>query len=115
MIIEMAKLKKSKKTFSDILDKFVEEKDSLESRITFKSVEQINNLIKDVKNNYKSIEGCSIDENTPEGVRLKFNKEDRKGWCLIRQSAHDLSIVINIESDVLDGAKKILQDIEELY
>ena len=64
--------------------------------------------------NYQKIEDCLIDKDTPEGVRLNFTKDDRKGWCLIRQSAHDLSIVINIESDVTSGAKKIFKDIEQL-
>lgn len=114
IIIEMAKLKQSKKNISDVLEGFIEAKESLERRIMFKTSEEINQKIQSVKDNYQKIENCFIDKDTPEGVRLNFTKDDRKGWCLIRQSAHDLSIVINIESDVTSGAKKIFKDIEQL-
>ena len=114
IIIEMVKLKRAQKSFADILNGFIEEKDSLEKRINFESVDQINSLIQKIKDNYEKISECSINEDTPEGVRLTFNKSDRKGWCLIRQSAHDLSVVINAESDTFNGAKKILKDIEQL-
>ena len=112
IIIELSKLKNSKKNLSDILDGFVEEKESLEKRILFKTSEEISQKLYDVKENYNKIESCFIDEDTPEGVRLNFTKDDRKGWCLIRKSAHDLSIVVNIESDIEGGTKKIFQDLD---
>ena len=114
IIIEIAKLKQSKKNISDVLEGFIEAKESLERRIMFKTSEEISRKIQSVKDNYQKIEDCFIDKDTPEGVRLNFTKDDRKGWCLIRQSAHDLSIVINVESDVTSGAKKIFKDIEQL-
>lgn len=111
IIIETVKLKKQNKKLSDIISDFKDAKETKEIRISCKTKEQIEAKIKNLKNNYKRILGCNIDENTPEGIRLNFNLKDRKGWCLLRPSAHDLSLVLNIESDIKNGTEKILRDI----
>ncbi len=111
VIIEMVKLKKRGLNLFDEISEFQESKESEELRIPMDNSQQIEATISKFKENYKKIRGCEIDENTPEGVRLNFKLKDQQGWCLLRQSAHDLSIVLNIESDIHGGIEKILQDI----
>lgn len=111
IIIKLAKLKKQNKKLSDEISDFQDAKETKEIRIPLENKEQIEKNLKNFKDNYKKILGCNLDEDTPEGVRLNFNLKDRKGWCLLRPSAHDMSLVLNIESDTNAGMQKILQDI----
>ena len=111
IIIELAKLKKQNKKLSDEISDFQDAKETKEIRIPLENSEQIKKNLKNFQDNYKKILGCSLDKDTPEGVRLNFNLKDRKGWCLLRPSVHDMSLVLNIESDTYGGMKKILQDI----
>jgi len=111
IIIKLAKLKKQNKKLSDEISDFQDAKEAKEIRIPLENKDQIEKNLKNFKDNYKKILGCSLDEDTPEGVRLNFNLKNRKGWCLLRPSAHDMSLVLNIESDTDGGMQKILQDI----
>ena len=111
IIIELAKLKKQNKKLSDEISDFQDAKETKEIRIPLENSEQIKKNLKNFQDNYKKILGCSLDKDTPEGVRLNFNLKDRKGWCLLRPSVHDMSLVLNIESDTYGGMEKILQDI----
>ncbi len=114
VIIELVKMKKEGKKLSNFLDDFKEAEETKEVRISFKDISEIKDIMRRVESNFAKISGCSINNDTPEGVRLNFENDDEKGWCLIRQSAHDLSVVVNIESDIKGGAEKIFQNINEL-
>ena len=111
IIIEMVKQKREGKSLFGEISDFQDALESKEVRFSAESEEEINLRLENLKKNFINIPGCSLDENTPEGVRLKFSDDNHKGWSLMRKSAHDLSIVLNIESDVKGGAEKILQDI----
>lgn len=114
VIIELVKMKKEGKKLSNFLEVFKEAEESKEVRISCKNVSEINKIINSAEQNFSKIPGCSINDDTPEGIRLNFENDDEKGWCLMRQSAHDLSVVINIESDRKGGAEKIFRNIDEL-
>ena len=114
VIIELVKMKKEGKKLSNFLENFIEPEESKEVRISCENISEVNSMINYAEGNFSKIPGCSINDDTPEGVRLNFENDDEKGWCLIRKSAHDLSVVINIESDCNGGAEKIFQNINEL-
>ena len=115
MIINMVKLKKQGKKLSEEICDFKDSVESKEIRFDMDDEEQINGFLDTIKEECPKMPGCSLDEDTPEGVRLNFDifegKNNYKGWCIFRQSAHDLSVVLNIESDTEGGIEKILQNI----
>ena len=121
MIIEMMNLKKQGKKLSEEVAKFKDSKESKEIRIYKENKEEIEGYLDNMKEKCSNIEGCSEDYDTPEGIRFNFSICDRngwcfseyRGWCLFRQSAHDLSIVLNVESDDDGGVEKILQNIQQ--
>ena len=114
IIIELVKMKKNGGKLSDFVKDFKDAKESKEYRFSFKNSEQIDDMISFLKENFHHTKGCKIDENTPEGIRMNFDEKHGDGWCLIRRSAHDLSIVLNIESDSDGGVEKIFQNIDKL-
>ena len=111
IITEMVKLKREGKSLFDEISDFEDSLESKEVRFNAKTEEEINCKLNNLKKNFKNISGCSIDNNTPEGVRLNFSNKKHKGWSLMRRSAHDLSVVLNIESDIEGGTEEILRDI----
>ncbi|HKM29022.1 MAG TPA: hypothetical protein VJY37_05005, partial [Anaerovoracaceae bacterium] len=51
--------------------------------------------------------GCTIVEPNYEGIRLAFDNDKVKGWCLLRKSLHDPILPLNIEANTVGGCKVI--------
>ena len=118
IIINMVKLKNEKKKLSDEISDFKDSAETKEIRFPMENLEQIEGFLDTIREECPKIKGCSLDDDTPEGVRLNFEiieeKNIYKGWCIFRQSAHDLSIVLNVESDDEGGIEKIFQNISSI-
>lgn len=56
--------------------------------------------------------GLTLSENSFEGVRINFDKENGDGWALVRMSLHEPIMPVNFESDAKGGTKIIA---EKLY
>ncbi|MCL2312153.1 MAG: phosphomannomutase/phosphoglucomutase, partial [Firmicutes bacterium] len=117
IIIEMIKLKVDNKQIIDLCEGFKSAEETKEIRIKTKSRDpekEISKIIRKIENYYKKIPNCKIDSETPEGIRLIFDESNHNGWCLIRKSAHDPDIVLNIESYKKNGVLKIFSEIENI-
>lgn len=58
--------------------------------------------------------GVEIVKPNYEGVRLKFDKENGDGWCLLRMSLHDPIMPLNLESNVSGGVSVIAEKVREI-
>ena len=55
--------------------------------------------------------GWQVAQDSREGVRVSFDKENGDGWFLLRLSVHDPVMPLNIESDSKGGVQVILNQI----
>ena len=113
IIVELVNLKKIGKNFSDVLKKLKKPKESKEFRLEilcrdFKLYGEkiINDLIIYAKNK----ESWKIAPDNKEGIRISFDKNKGDGWLLLRMSVHDPVMPLNIESNLIGGAKIILHE-----
>ena len=53
-------------------------------------------------------EGWTVADDSREGVRVSFGKDDGDGWFLLRLSVHDPIMPLNVESDSTGGVDIIL-------
>jgi len=110
ILIEFAKLKKEGKEIQDLIAEY---KDPLEEKeLRFKILEEDfksygQELIKDLENYLDKKEDWEKVEPNYEGIRINCENSNEKGWFLLRLSLHDPKIVVNIESDIKNGAEKI--------
>ena len=106
IIIEYARLKKEGKEIADLIADLHEAKESLEIRLGFRTEnwrEYGNAVIESIKDIKHA--GFIVAPDNHEGVRVSIPA--LKGWFLVRMSVHDPIMPINIESDLIGGAKKI--------
>ena len=60
-----------------------------------------------------SQDGWEVVSPNYEGIRVKCNNEDEKGWFLLRLSLHDPVMPLNIESDIEGGVNKDCCQVEQ--
>lgn len=114
VIIEAVKLKKKDKSILSLINKFKIPAEQKEIRFTLKKEKQPVFEVNEIYNKIKKIcedVPCAIERDNVEGVRLNFHEE--YGWAIIRKSIHTDEMVINVESDISGGAKKILKYFEK--
>lgn len=114
IIIKMAQLKKEGKRLEDLIAPLKEPEESREIRIkiTEKDFKACGNAVLSGLEAYaKKQEGWSIAQDSREGVRVSFDKENGDGWFLLRLSVHDPIMPLNIESDSKGGVQVILDKI----
>ena len=62
--------------------------------------------------------GASLVSPNYEGVRINFDNEQVKGWCLLRKSLHDPKLPLNVEvtkgscSDIVRVIDEFLADFD---
>jgi phosphomannomutase len=118
IILEMIALKKSGKTFANLLSGFVGSKEKKEIRIKIRGDDTLScskKVLNAFKRYFKEIKSCELDEDNLEGVRLKFNSRWQEGWCLLRSSIHDPVLVLNVESYVKGGGDSILKSLRPFF
>lgn len=106
LIIKMAQLKSEGKELEQLIATL---KEPVESReIRFKIEESDfkacgNRILKNLEEYAKQQEGWILADDSREGVRVSFSKEDGDGWFMLRLSVHDPIMPMNVESDSAGG------------
>lgn len=113
ILIEMARLKKEDRDISELIKDLKHSLESEEKRIKitcedFKHYGE--SIIEDLKEYAAKFDGCSIEPNNYEGIKINFKEED--GWALLRMSLHEPLFVINMESYSEGGVKSIFSKLE---
>lgn len=111
LIIKMAQLKKEGKSIESLIENLKEPVESREIRfkITEKDFKACGNRILENLEAYaKEHNGWVLADDSREGVRVTFSKEDGDGWFLLRLSVHDPIMPMNIESDSIGGVDTIV-------
>lgn len=111
IIIKMAQLRKEGKELSTLTASLKEPVESKEVRfkITDSDFKSTGNRIIEELNEYaEKQEGWNVADDSREGVRVSFGKEDGDGWFLLRLSVHDPIMPLNVESDSAGGVDIIL-------
>lgn len=112
IVITMVNLKKEEKSIRDLLSALKEPVESKEIRIkiTDKDFRETGNRIIDELTQYAKLKkDWIVADDSREGIRVSFNKENGDGWFLLRLSVHDPILPLNIESDRVGGVK-IIED-----
>ncbi|MGG7174827.1 phosphomannomutase/phosphoglucomutase [Clostridium neonatale] len=114
ILIKMAKLNMRGKEIGDLIEDLKLPYESLEFRIDIKKnnfKKYGMNIINDLENYISLKNGFNIVKNNYEGIRVNCDKNNGDGWFLLRLSLHEPVLVLNIESNIKDGAKIILEQI----
>ena len=116
LLIELARGKKQGYTLQSLIESLEEPKESVEFRMNislenFKEYGQ--KVIDDLTEYAKTVCGFTLEENNYEGVRVNLDKENGNGWFLLRLSLHDPLLPLNVESNVVGGAKIIASKLYE--
>lgn len=118
IVIKAAQMKKAGADLSAVLASLREPTEALEKRFTvlrddFAAYGQqvLDGLESWIDENGASF-GASVVRPNYEGVRINFDNEKVRGWCLLRKSLHDPKLPLNVE--VTSGScSDILQVIED--
>lgn len=115
IIIKMAKLRRQGKTLDSLIETLQEPKESVELRfnITEPEFKAHGQQVLDKLEVYAAEKGWIVADDSCEGVRISFGKEDGNGWLLLRLSVHDPVMPLNIESDVIGGCRVIASHLAE--
>ncbi|MGN0456417.1 MAG: phosphomannomutase/phosphoglucomutase [Acutalibacteraceae bacterium] len=112
LIIKMAQLKSEGKELEQLIATL---KEPVESReIRFKIEESDfkacgNRILKNLEVYAKQQEGWILADDSREGVRISFSKEDGDGWFMLRLSVHDPIMPMNVESDSAGGVDILVE------
>lgn len=114
IIAKYIELKSKGITLDELLKDFKDSKEHIEIRITINDTKIISSsrkVITHLKTYSSEIKACQVEPKNLEGTRLNFKARWQEGWCILRQSVHDPSLVLNIESYVNNGAMSILNSL----
>lgn len=112
LIIKMAQLKSEGRELEQLIATL---KEPVESReIRFKIEESDfkacgNRILKNLEEYAKQQEGWILADDSREGVRISFSKEDGDGWFMLRLSVHDPIMPMNVESDSAGGVDILVE------
>ncbi len=111
IIIKAAKLRTEGKTLDDLIASLKEPVEGKELRFNIKESD-FRAYGTDVLNKLEAFaaeNGWAVADDSAEGVRISFGKEDGNGWALLRLSVHDPVMPMNIESDEEGGCRLIAE------
>ena len=103
IVIKAAQLKKSGVGLDVILSSLEEPKEAIEKRFSIdrEDFAVYGDFVLEKLTEWVIEEGTAIGASlvlpSYEGVRINFNSEKVKGWCLLRKSLHDPKMPLNIE------------------
>jgi len=110
LLVKLAQLKLKNLQLTDLIKDLPQPLESEEYRLSIKIPEFAKygqSVIEKITKLVGSTSNWQAEPNNYEGIRVKCLNKDEKGWFLVRMSLHDPIIPINIESDVIGGAKTI--------
>lgn len=116
IIIKMAQLKKEGKSLETLTAELKEPVEAKEIRIKITEPdfkEYGLKVISDLEKYAATQDGWTLADDSREGVRVSFGKNDGDGWFLLRLSVHDPIMPLNIESDSEGGVDIILSKLTE--
>ncbi len=115
LLIAMANEAKKGNSLSDLIADLEMPAEAVELRLKFKPNCDFKTLgtklIKDFEAYAEGLYYGKPADDNHEGFRLFYDEIHGNGWALIRQSLHDPVLPINIESNVVGGAIKIVKDL----
>ena len=110
LLIELANARKEGRTLQSLIDTLEEPAESVEFRMNI-LVEDFKTygakVIEDLTKYASTKEGWNVAPDNFEGVRVNLDEKHGNGWFLLRLSLHDPLLPLNIESNVIGGAKVI--------
>jgi phosphomannomutase len=107
-------LKKERKNLSDLFGNLKCAAETKEIRIPVDRKDfdiSQTKILNSLRNGYKKIPKCELEKDNSEGVRLNFLSVEENGWCLLRKSVHDSTLVLTIQSDIEGGSEKIFKSV----
>ncbi len=107
ILIKLASLHAEGKKLSSLIETLEEPKSRYETRLKFIDKKDFKSYGDTIINKMTEFarNTLELESSTFEGVRANFNVA--QGWFLLRQSVHDPILVLNIESQMSEGAKMI--------
>ena len=116
IIIKAAQLDKEGKTLESLIQNLVEPAESEEYRIKildsdFKTYGST--VISQLEKHIRNDSAYTVANDSFEGIRASKTSAD--GWFLLRLSVHDPILVLNIESNSLNGTKSIQDDLRDFF
>ena len=115
LLIQLALMRKEGRHIDELIDKLEEPAEAVEFRLNiaaedFKTYGQ--GVIDALGEYVKTQDGWTPEAVNYEGLRVRCENPDERGWFLLRLSLHDPLLPLNIESDVAGGnlviAKKLV-------
>ncbi len=115
ILIEAAKLKKEGRDLVELIADLEEplESEELRFQITESDFRPCGEKLLADLEEYGKKQGWAVADDSFEGVRIAFGKEDGDGWFLLRLSVHDPVMPLNIESGIAGGCKIIAAKLYE--
>lgn len=116
IIISMAKLGRSGKKLTSVLQTLPEPAESVEHRIDlpiddYKKIGE--SVLEGLKFFAKEQNGWSVVEKNYEGVRISVDKANGDGWLLLRMSVHDPVMALNVESNQPGGTDALVEKMRQ--
>ncbi len=117
IIIKMAQLRKKGESLSSLIKDLKHAKEDAEIRfaITAKDFKTVGENVIIKLEQYANDNGYKVADDSREGVRVSFSKEDGDGWLLLRLSVHDPVMPLNIESNIVGGTKIIANKLLKFF
>ena len=116
ILIEAAKMKRQGRDVTELIAALEEPKESIELRFNITEPDfrpAGEDILKRLEEAGKK-NGWAVADDSFEGVRIAFGKEDGDGWFLLRLSVHDPVMPLNVESNVEGGTKVIAAKLYEV-
>lgn len=109
IIIKAAQLRAQGKTLDSLIAKLAEPAESVELRfrITVSDFKAHGEAVIASLEKYAHEQGWQVADDSREGVRISFDRDNGDGWLLLRLSVHDPVMPLNIESDRAGGCRVI--------
>ncbi|MBP3435433.1 MAG: phosphomannomutase/phosphoglucomutase [Clostridia bacterium] len=110
IIIKAVQLRREGKTLDDLIAALPEPAEGCELRFTITETEfrAYGEQVLAELETYATDNGWQVADDSREGVRVSFGKDEGDGWFLLRLSVHDPVMPLNVESNVIGGCDVIL-------
>ena len=117
LLVEMARLRAGGEELTDLIAKLESPAESREFRFSIRTEnfgDYGKHVIEKLAEMSASQDGWEVVSPNYEGIRVKCDNDDEKGWFLLRLSLHDPVMPLNIESVIEGGVKRIAVRLEKL-
>ncbi len=117
IIILTAKLRKQGKTLQDLLSGLKEAVEEREVRfpILAQNFKEVGETVIAKLEEFAKEKCYKVADDSKEGIRISFDKDNGDGWLLLRLSVHDPIMPLNIESNSTGGVEIISNKLKEFF